>query len=221
MTEKWAVLWDLDGTLVDTGNLHFSTWKSILKPYGREITYDEFAHTFGLNNTAVMNFWFDSPSAEFIEELSSEKEAFFRQHIRGNVTVLPGVIEWLKRFQSWGWPMAIASSAPMVNIEALVDAAEIRPYFDRILSAESMPSKPNPDVFLEGARQLGMPISRCVVFEDAPAGVEGACRASMKSVAVLTTHPAENLSNATLIVPSLENLTPELLFEALGSNSTH
>jgi HAD superfamily hydrolase (TIGR01509 family) len=215
MTSKWAVLWDLDGTLVDTGSLHYSSWKAILKSYDRDITYEQFAHTFGMNNTAVLKYWFGDPTVEFIEELSEVKESYFREHIRENVTVLPGVLAWLQRFQSWGWPQAIASSAPMKNVQALVDALELRPYFELLLSAEAMPSKPDPAVFLEGARQLGFPASRSVVFEDAPAGVEGAYRAAMKCVAVLNTHPAESLSQATLIVPTLAALTPDALLLAL------
>lgn len=207
-SSPYSILWDLDGTLVDTGNLHYHSWQAILKNYGYEISYADFAHTFGMNNTAVLGHWFDSPTPEFIEELSSAKEAYFRAHIQENVIVFPGVVDWLTRFHSWGWQQAVASSAPMANVQALVEGMGLRPHFDVLLSAESMPSKPDPAVFLEAARQLNTPIQRCVVFEDAPAGVEAAKRAGMKCVAVLSTHAAPALSQADLIVPSLNELNP-------------
>jgi beta-phosphoglucomutase-like phosphatase (HAD superfamily) len=101
----------------------------------------------------------------------------------------------------------VASSAPLENIEATVDELNIRQYFSALISAYSMPGKPDPSVFLEAARQLGVESKQCIVVEDAVAGVTAAKNAGMKCIAVSTTHPKLSLSAADIVVDNLEELT--------------
>ncbi len=207
MTDTHAVLWDMDGVLVDTTDLHYSAWTHILKPYDIPWSREIFLTTFGWNNPAIIRTLFDHPSDDFIRRLDDAKETAFRAGIPGHIDLLPGVRAWLERFHAWGWPQAIVSSAPMANVDALIDETGIRQDFETLVSAWGMPSKPDPMVFLEGAKRLGVPPERCIVFEDSPAGVEGARRAGMKCIAVLTTHTADELPGATLIVPLLTDLS--------------
>ncbi len=211
MTEIYAVLWDMDGVLVDTTELHYQSWNAVLQPYdlGSIWSHDFFIRTFGWGNTAIINKMFNNPDEAFIDKLANEKEIAFRASIPDNVPLLPGVRDWLARFHSWGWPQAIVSSAPVENIDALIDETGIRGDFQALISATSMPSKPDPTVYLEGARRLGVPPARCIVVEDAPAGVEGANRAGMKSIAVATTRDAGQLTGATRVVNRLTDLTEE------------
>jgi beta-phosphoglucomutase-like phosphatase (HAD superfamily) len=97
-----------------------------------------------------------SPESSFLADVSDHKAGLFRQMIRGKVHPMPGVRAWLQRLQAMGYSQAVASSAPQGNIDALMDEMQIRLYFATIVSAYDLPSKPDPAVFLEAARRLGL-----------------------------------------------------------------
>ena len=205
---KYAILWDMDGVLADSARLHYLSWVNTFEKRGIEFNYEMFTRTFGQNNRAVLTDVLGRPPAEEeLEELAQEKEIWFREHIPGNMDLLPGVMDWLKRFQAWDFSQAVASSAPQENIEILVDSLNIRPFFGGLVSAANLPGKPNPAVFLEAARRLAAKPANCVVMEDAPAGVEGAKSGGMKCIAVLTTQQAGALQKADIIVHRLTDLT--------------
>ena len=209
----WGVLWDMDGVLVDTGALHFQTWKSILAERGIDLTYELFRNTFGMINAEILPMWFGRSLQESeIEQISAAKEAQFRSAARGHVQALPGVRLWLDRFQKQGYPQAIASSATVENIELLVDELGIRQYFQALVPGTTLPGKPDPAVFVEAARRVGLPPERCIVIEDSVAGVEAAARGGMKCLAVTNTYPASALSGAGLIVQGLDSLSPDQFF---------
>ena len=212
-----AVLWDMDGVLIDTGPLHFRTWADVLAPQGIALTPELFRATFGMNNRGVLTTIYGyEPEAALLTRLSEDKEAAFREGLRAGAQPLPGVAPWLQRLQARGVRQAVASSGPMENIEAVVEALGIRAYFDTLVSAARMPGKPDPAVFLEAARRLDAPPAGCVVVEDAIAGIEAARRAGMACLAVTTTNPAEALSGASLVVDSLADL-PDDAFDRLVS----
>lgn len=203
----FGVLWDMDGVLVDTGEFHYQSWSVALAevniPYDRE----KFRKTFGMNNTRILTILLGHPPLpSFLTQVSDRKESLFRQMIRGKVHPMPGVIPCLEGWQSMNYPQAVASSAPMANIDALVDEMEIRSYFSALVSAFYLPSKPDPAVFLEAARQLDLPPNKCIVIEDSLPGINAAHRAGMKCIAVASTNPRQKLSIADLIVNSLEDL---------------
>lgn len=219
MTHKRGVLWDLDGVLVDTGELHFQAWSEALPEFGLEMTREFFAGTFGMNNAGVLTELLGHPpEPDRLAEISEYKERLFREAVRGNVTALPGVRTWLERLAAEGVPQAIATSAPPENIDVMVDGAGLRAYFDAIVSGFEMPAKPDPAVFLEAAHRIGVSPERCVVVEDAIAGVEAAKRAGMRCIAVTTTNPAEALQDADIVVDRLDKL-PENAFQQLWTET--
>jgi len=210
-----GVLWDLDGTLADTGELHFLSWAQTLSTRNIPYSRDVFRNTFGMNNANSLNkILGHPPTPELLLELSEEKEARFREDVRGHAQLLPGALAWLTRLQQSGALQAIASSAPPANIEALVDELQIRSYFNAIVSGVDLPSKPNPHVFLAAAQAINVKPQYCVVVEDAVAGVGGAKAAGMRCIAVTNTSPAEALHEADLVVNSLTDL-PVDAFETL------
>jgi len=209
-----AVLWDMDGTLVDTGEYHFLAWRDILAPLGR--VYDRAAHEacFGKRNDAILRTFFgDSLSAEEGAKIAADKERLFRElAAAAGLELLPGVRTWLARLRDEGYRMAVASSAPMENIEALVAACRMEGFFDALASAEHVArGKPEPDIFLHAARLVDVPPSRCVVVEDAAAGVLAAHRAGMRAIGV-GPHHAD--LGAEIAVPSLDGLAGDA-FERL------
>lgn len=197
----------MDGVLVDTGEFHYQAWKKVFKERHIAFSREFFRQTFGMNNARILSLLLgDDLAPGLMVEISEAKERRFRDLIRGKVQALPGVVTWLERLQESGFRQGIASSAPTANIDALVDELGLRPYFDVIGSGVDLPTKPDPALFLGIAGQLDVPPERCIVVEDAVAGVEAAKRAGMSCIAVTTTSPADALAAADLVVESLEDL---------------
>jgi HAD superfamily hydrolase (TIGR01509 family) len=203
-----AILWDMDGVLSDTSQLHFQTWESTLAEYGIPFDRQKFHRIYGLKNRDFLPFLAGEPlELEWIERVSDQKELAFRQALRGNIQLLPGVLDWLQRFESWGCKQAIASSAPPENIESLVDELMIRQYFDAFVNPGDQPGKPDPAVFLLAARTLAISTENCLVIEDSLPGIEAARSAGMRCIAVTNTNPPKALSRADLVIKSLELLS--------------
>ena len=210
-----GVLWDMDGVLVDTGDLHYAAWIEVLNDYDIDFPRERFDTSFGMNNMALLTMLLGcKPEPELYAAINECKELRLRELSEGRTQPMPGVVNWLERLQEAGYRQAIASSAPLANIDAMVDAMGIRTYFDTLVSGIDMPGKPEPDVFLTAAAAIDVAPTNCVVVEDAIPGVEGAKRAGMKCIAVTTTNPAVALNNADIIVNSLSAL-PEDVFEQL------
>lgn len=217
MTFKGGVLWDMDGVLVDTGEFHYQAWSQVLPDYSLCMSRELFQSTFGMNNAGVVSTLLRrKPEPEFLAELGERKEQQFRQVVRGHVQPLPGVRFWLDHLRAEGAPQAIASSAPPANIDVIVDELGLRPYFTAIATGYDLPGKPDPTLFLEAARRIDVPPERCVVVEDAVAGVEAAKRAGMRCIAVTTTNPAPALDGADVVVEGLDALPPDAFGRLLG-----
>ncbi len=207
-----AILWDMDGVLADTSQLHFLTWERTLEQYGIAFDRQKFHQIYGLKNRDFLPFLAGEPlEYEMINRIADQKEQAFRQAIPGNIIPLPGVLDWLQRFKSLGCKQAVASSAPPENIEQLVNELNIRDYFDALVQPGDLPGKPNPAVFLLAAQMLNVPPKDCLVIEDAIPGIEAALGAGMHCLAVTTTNPPEALTRADIVVTSLSQLTLQQL----------
>lgn len=214
---QFAVLWDLDGTLIDTGEPHYITWRDTLAEIGVEYTREAFRNTFGKNNFAVLEYVFgEKPDNDLAVSLAEKKEEIFREIIRQGVEPMSGILDWLIRFQDWGIKQAVASSAPWANIDAELDGADIRRFFDVIISGADLLPKPNPEIFYKAAAELGVAPNNCVVVEDSIAGVGGAMAAGMNCIAVTTSHPPEELGSADRIYTNLTEMSEEDFLELTG-----
>jgi beta-phosphoglucomutase len=208
-----AVLWDLDGTLVDSADYHWRAWRDTLARDGTSITYEQFLDGFGQKNDRILTKWFGPGiGAERIQQVGDAKEAEYRRLAEAEGLVpLSGAAAWIATLREAGWKQAIASSAPRANVEVMLRVAGLERYFDVLVGAEDVTAgKPDPEVFLTAAARLGVEPARCVVVEDAAAGIEAARRAGMKCIGVtaVTTLPAD------IFVRSLTDLTPDA-FESL------
>jgi beta-phosphoglucomutase len=197
MTPTRAVLWDMDGTLVDSSDYHWQAWRDTMAHEGHPITEDQFLATFGQRNDSILCQWLGAQATpELIARIGDAKEALYRQHVRQQgIEPLPGVSQWISRLHQQGWRQAI--------LEALHTAD----CFEAIVSAEDVHrGKPDPEVFLVAAAKLNVPPSHCIVVEDAVHGIEAARAAGMKSIGV--TRNGKPLP-ADLAMHSLAKLAPD------------
>lgn len=207
-----AVLWDMDGVIVDTFEGHNRSWKQTFDELGQAFDREDFRRTFGMNNRLILHSILQRDlQEEFIQRVSDHKEELFREGIKGKAQLLPGVADWLERFKQMGLKQAVASSAPQANIDVLLDELGVRDYFQAESAGATLRGKPDPAVFLLAAQILDVEPCDCLVIEDSVAGVEAARRAAMKCVAVCTTNPAEKLLDASVVVQDLTQLTTGML----------
>jgi beta-phosphoglucomutase len=200
-----AVLWDLDGTLADSAEYHWLSWRDTLNAQGVAISYDQFLASFGQKNDRILAAWLPPPHRPAVmQQIGDAKEEEYRRLARTRgLTPLPGAVEWVRRLHEAGWRQAIASSAPRLNVEAMLEALHLATYFEAIASAEDVTAgKPDPEVFLAAAAKLNASPDRCVVVEDAAAGIEAARRAAMACIGV----SAATMLDADIAVSSLEQL---------------
>jgi HAD superfamily hydrolase (TIGR01509 family) len=208
-----AVLWDLDGTLLDSEEYHWLSWRDTMSSLARPITRDQFLATFGLRNDEILPRWLGASATRGdIDRVSREKESLYRKLLRqGGVAPLAGAAEWVRRLQAEGWRQAIASSAPQANIDVVLEVLGMASFFQAVVSAEDVTAgKPDPQVFLTAAARLGVPPSACIVVEDSSAGIEAARRAGMHSIGV----SRNGRLAADVAVSSLDQL-PDDAFQSL------
>lgn len=211
--ERRAALWDVDGTLIDSSEYHWLSWRDALAAENFSITREQFAATFGQRNDEILRAYFPARAPEDRARVGEAKEELYRELIRAHgIELLPGVGRWLRKLRGEGWLQAVASSAPRLNLDAIMSVLGLEEYFATVASAEDVTAgKPDPQVFLAAAAKLGVAPSRCVVVEDAPAGTEAARRAGMRSIGVLSSHGE---LEADIVVRTLEEL-PDTAFEEL------
>ncbi len=208
-----AVLWDMDGTLADSSDHHWRTWREAMAALHRPLTYEQFAAAFGQRNDRFLRAWLgDDLTDERIAKIGDAKEAEYRRLVeKEGLTPLPGATAWARRLHDAGWRQVVATSAPRANAEVMLRALMLDSLFDTFVGAEDVThGKPAPDVFLAAARAAGADPSRCIVVEDAAVGIEAARRAGMRSIGVSRTV----MLDADIAVASLEDL-PEDAFERL------
>lgn len=214
-----AVLFDLDGVVVESAPFHLKSWLAFARNHGLSMTEEEFWRTFGLRNEEILARLFGrSLSTEEQRLYAEEKEVLFRRAIRGRVRARPGAKALVQALYQEGYRLALVSSTPLANIELILGELQLTRFFHVILSGEDVSrGKPAPEGYLKAAERLGVEPSFCVVIEDAPAGIEAAKRAGMRALAVTGTQPREKLHQADLIVDSLEQVsvgTIQALLEA-------
>jgi HAD superfamily hydrolase (TIGR01509 family) len=209
MSEQRAVVWDLDGVIVDSAEAHNESWVVMARHYG--VPYDpdnDFVRIFGRHNNDIISSMWDVTDQARIDEMAEVKESSFRE-AAARLKPLPGVVALMKALREADWKQAIGSSAPILNIDALLDATGLREYMDAISSGDDVTEgKPNPQVFLIAFERLGVYPRDGVVIEDAPAGVLGGKRAGAAVLGITTTQTEETLreAGANRVVASLEEI---------------
>ncbi|HLP37958.1 beta-phosphoglucomutase family hydrolase [Lacibacter sp.] len=207
-----AFLFDLDGTLIDTMPWHFKTWQMVVQEMGSPLEGAALMNELYGNGAELMNRLI--PGRIFTEEeakaIVDAKEERYRQLYGKQITVLEGAREFLEEAFNLQIPMGIGTASNQANIDFALDQLQLHSYFNAIIGADDVQlSKPHPETWLKLADALQTPPEQCIVFEDAPKGVEAAQKAGMKAVAITGHYSANDFGeygNVLKIVPSLNAL---------------
>ncbi len=212
-----AVIWDLDGVVIDSADEHRLAWQRLAREEGVTFTDADFWSTFGKRNDDIIPQFWGSLSAEQLKALADRKEAYFRELIRERAVPLPGAMELMRGLHEAGFAQALASSTPIENIQLISDVLGLKRYLSVLVSGETVArGKPAPDIFLKAASELHMYPSWCVVIEDAVPGVQAAHAAGMRCIAVVGNRDLPGLREAELMVKDLTEVDVERV-RALGS----
>src|SRR5262245_23463193 len=208
LREPAAVIFDVDGVLVDSYQAHLHSWVLMAREHGLEITEEEFASTFGqTSREIIVRFWGPGLDAAAREALDARKEAIYRDLIRVEFPAMPGAVALIDALAADGFLLAVGSSGPPENVALTLERIGRRERFQGIVTGRDVTrGKPDPQVFEIAAERLDVPAHRCAVIEDAPVGIVAARAAGMASVALVGTAPAERLAAAELVVHSLSEL---------------
>ncbi|XDB00014.1 HAD family phosphatase [Sulfitobacter sp. LCG007] len=179
-----ALLFDLDGTMLDTDAIHRQVFVDMLGPRGIEVTEDFYRdHIHGRLNADFFAEWLpDEPDPI---RLSDEKEAEFRRRLPRPYPAMPGVVALVERATEAGWPMAVVTNAMRPNAEAMLEAIGLRAHFDLLVIGEECPrGKPDPYPYVHAMEQLGVTPQTAIAFEDSPSGIRAAVGSGARTVAV-------------------------------------
>jgi beta-phosphoglucomutase len=209
-----AVIWDLDGVIIDSAEEHRKSWHRLAQTVGLPFTDEQFYATFGMRNSAIIpKLWGPMPP-ERVQELADLKEEYFREFVYNAAIPLPGAIELLSALHVAGYLQALASSTPAKNIELINELLGLDRYLSVLVSGERVAhGKPAPDIFLKAAAELGVEPAKCLVIEDAVAGVEAAHAGGMRCIAVAGERDLPGLRKAELMVKDLTEVTVKRIRE--------
>lgn len=214
-----GVIFDMDGVLILTADAHFQSWRETAGRHGVDVDYAKFIRMFGRTNPDIIRAWWGERTAPgLMDRIAHEKELAFREIIARDVPLAPGCEALLRDLKENGVTLGVGSSAPIENIDLVLDEGGIRWYFSTIVDGSQVKrGKPAPDVFLLAADRLGVPPVRCAVIEDAPAGIAAAISAGTIAVGVAATHAAHELEavGADFVAPSLADLSAEKILSLL------
>lgn len=202
-----AFLFDLNGTMIDDMDYHIRAWHRILNELGAGISLERMKEEcYGKNQELLERILPGRFTAEEKDRISMEKERQYQREFRPNLRLIHGLDDFLRKSHKEGVKMAIGSAAIQSNIDFVLDGLNIRPFFGAIVSADDVTrSKPDPETYTKCAEGLAVPPEDCLVFEDAPKGVESARKAGMDCVVITTTHSKEEFEGFSNIVAFIDD----------------
>ena len=217
MEKKFAVIFDMDGVITDSNPYHKDAWFKFCEKYKVSLTEEDVPkYIYGKTNKQALKDIFKKDfSAEESFAMSEEKEAIYRELHQPTIQPVKGIPHFLQLLKQNQIPTAVATNAPVANLNFTMDTLQLRQYFDVLIDASQVTKgKPDPEIYLKAAELLNMPPERCIVMEDSTTGVEAGLRAGMKVVSITTTHTKEELAHTHLVIDDFDELTFEKL-EAL------
>ena len=195
-----ALLFDMDGVIVDSNATHRDAWVEFNRRQGVSTTEQMLQRMYGKRNDEIVRDFFGSTLSDAqVFQHGAAKEALYREMIEPKLaeSLVPGVREFLEAHNKY--PAAVATNAEAANADLVLDRMGMRHFFRAVVDGHQVThAKPHPEIYLRAAEVLGIPPSECVVFEDSYAGVAAGCAAGMPVIGITTTH--EQLPGAILTV---------------------
>ena len=206
---KRAFIFDMDGTLVDNMRFHAAAWQTMLAENGIEMdAHDFLVKTAGKTNREIIPNLFTDTTEEQLLELGLRKETIYRELFLPERRAIEGAVEFLEKARALGVKMAVATAAPVANMEFVLDGLDLRKFFTAITTAADIENgKPNPEIFLKSAEKLGVVARNCLVFEDAINGFEAAQRAGMRSIGIATVNSIEEILQLPSVVEAQKDFS--------------
>jgi beta-phosphoglucomutase family hydrolase len=211
-----AVIFDMDGTLVDSTRADFFAWQKLFSYYNKQLTFSDYIPLLGIKSGQVVKEFLPVENEEEAEFALTKKLVFFHEFISENgIYPVPFADVFLKQLKQYHIPLALATSSRRAKMEMVMEKLNLLIYFDKIVTGGDVKNgKPSPDIFLKAAEKLNMVPENCIVFEDAANGVKAAKNAGMKCVALSTHQTFESLEKADLVIDTFEDLSfPNLCFQ--------
>jgi len=209
----FAVLFDMDGVIVDSNPYHKVALREFCTKHGYNLTEEDLrTRIYGRTNRGWITSLFGEIPEEQLKQYGDEKEALYRKLYDKDIRAVNGIEGFLESLDRLGIARGIGTSAPRANVDFTLSRTGLSRFFEVILD-ESFVSrgKPDPEIYLKTAAALGFHPSACIVIEDSLAGVESGLAAGSQVVAITTTHTREELTHAHLIIDDFTQLTPDLL----------
>ncbi len=209
-----AFLFDLNGTLIDDMPYHVKAWHRIAKDIGSKLSVDEVKQEcYGKNQEVLERIFPGRFTEEEKDRIGLDKEKQYQAEFKPHLKLIYGLNDFLKTTYAKGIKMAIGSAAITSNIDFVLDGLQIRKYFDVIVGADDVVhSKPDPETFIKCAEKLNIDCKDCLVFEDAPKGVEAAQNATMDCVVITTLHYEEEFSFYKNVIAFIKDYETDLHF---------
>lgn len=194
-----AVIFDMDGVIVNNHEFHFKAWMDFADRYNFELNEEIYKEQFnGKTNRDLFRSLFDDPTDEEIETYTEEKESLYRELYWDDLAVHTGLLDFLASLKRNRIKIALATSAPTENVDWVLDNLQLRPWFDVIVDGTQVDNgKPDPEIYLTVCDRLEIPPGDCLVFEDSLAGLESGKEAGCMIVGVATSHEAWELQSHT------------------------
>jgi beta-phosphoglucomutase len=197
-----AIIFDMDGTLIESTEADYLAWKRVFNDQGKELSFKDYQPLLGIRSAEVIKHTLGVQDDNIVKKLLAEKLEYFREIAeRDGIQPVEGAIQFLKECKALNVKIALATSSRQAKMKMIMTRLELIDLFDAIVTGEEVHnSKPSPDIFLDTARKLALDPIDCIVFEDAVNGVKAAKAAGMMCIAIATTHPAEQLNEADLVI---------------------
>lgn len=213
----FAVIFDMDGVIVDTNVFHKKAIHQFCEKYGFALTEEQLRTTiYGRTNKDWITNLFGTLTQEQLSAYAHEKEQLFRDLYLPHIKPVKGLLEFLIKLKEQNIPTAIATSAPPENVEFVLENIPIRKYFNTILDERVVThGKPNPEIYIQTAAALGFKNEKCIVIEDSLSGVTAGRKSGSKVIGITTTHTAAELTDANFIIQDFDDLNISMLPEIL------
>ncbi len=207
----------MDGVIVDSNPFHKIALKQFCRKYGVDLSEEELRERiYGRTNRDWIRNVFGEIPEDQLNRYASEKEALFRERYAMDIKAVTGLETFLARVREEEVPLAIATSAPLENVDFTLEKTGLRRFFPVILYDKFVTrGKPDPEIYLKTAAALDMAPGRCVVFEDSLSGIASARAAGCKVVGITTTHTKEEMPDTDLIIDDFAGLAPKALIASL------